>query len=277
MIKTSIKVRASSMGQLFDCAHRWEWSTLLRRGGPGGMRALLGSGIHHASALFDASRLPGRTPIDPDDAADAFYSFMDHPPFDVDYTSDDLRMPDAKKIGLKVLAKYIQEIAPQFHYIDVESTLTPLEIDCGGGVEIVLTGQMDRARIDAGPNYTKRNVIDLKTGKAAVSGGVVSVKKHLAQLGVYELLDEQTSKVESSGARIIGMSTSAHAEVAISPIVDAKRVLLGVPETEDAPRQKGMLDYAITMFREGDFPPNPQSSMCSKKYCSRWNNCIFHD
>ena len=57
----------------------------------------------------------------------------------------------------------------------------------------------------------------------------------------------------------------------MSPVFDARKVMVGTSS------EKGLIEYAAEMFRSGLFPPKPQSRMCSKKYCARWDHCNFHE
>jgi hypothetical protein len=85
------------------------------------------------------------------------------------------------------------------------------------------------------------------------------------------LLYEHTRGVETGGGQVIGLQATSTAHVAVSPVFDAKRVMVG---TETEP---GLIEFAADMFRTGLFPPNPQSMMCAKKYCARWDHCNFHE
>lgn len=261
-------VRASSWGGLFDCSHRWEGEYLLKMRKPSGLRALLGTSVHAGTAAFDKAKLEGAA-CSVDDAAGVFVDTLRNPQFDVDYHQDGLSVRDAEQIGLGLHVRYCTEIAPTFEYTDVETTLDPMEINCGGGVIIRLTGSMDRARV---ANVHGGIVIpDVKTGARIMSDGVPQTKGRSAQTGTYQLMYEQTKQVRTEGAQIIALSTSGKNEVGVSPVFDARRVMVG---TDDTP---GLIQHAAEMFRSGLFPPNPQSALCSKKYCSRWDNCIFHE
>lgn len=264
----NLTVRASSWGSLFDCAYKWEGEYLLGIRKSAGLRALLGSSIHAGTAAFDSARL-AHSDIKPDDAAGVFVDTLHHPEFEVDYSQDDLTKKDAERIGLTLTTKYCTEIAPQFKYLAVEMKLDPLVIDCGSDTTVTLTGTMDRAR--AAEAEDGDIIPDVKTGTRVVSNGVAATKGRLAQTGTYELMYAHTTHRTTSGGQIIGLGTSAKTPVAVSPVFDAKRVMVGTTE------QPGLIEYAAKMFRAGLFPPNPASPLCSQKYCARWSTCIFHE
>jgi hypothetical protein len=178
-------------------------------------------------------------------------------------------MKQAELIGLTLHARYCAEIAPLMNFESVEMKLKPLDV-AAEGVIIRLTGTMDRARVVR--TAKRRKVIaDLKTGGRLISEGVVSTKGRAAQLGTYQLLSEYTDGEQTDGAQIMALQTSSTTQVGVSDVFDAKRQLVG---SEAAP---GLLDMAAKMFSIGLFPPNPQSTLCDKKYCSRWSTCSYHE
>ncbi len=280
---TTVTVRASSWGGLFDCAYSWEGTHLLGMRRPSSLRASLGTAIHAGTAAFDQARLD-RQPIKPDDAAGVFVDALMNPDDDVDYRNDDITLNDAEIIGLALTVKYCIDVAPHYSYKAVEMKLNPLEIDCGDDLVIRLTGTMDRARVADSfrMNITGTNdelvvpnggviIPDVKTGGRIIENGQVALKGKSAQLGVYQMMYEQTAGEPTVGGQIIGLQTTKKAETAISRIIDGKRVMLG---TE---KEKGLIEMAAIMFRTGFFPPNAQSPLCSNKYCARWDTCIYHD
>lgn len=267
MSKRVIRVRASSWGSLFDCSHRWEAEQIHGMYRPSSLRAQLGTAIHEATAYFDQAIIDGHEP----DAGEAVQRFIDglhNPDADVDYAGDDLTVREAEKIGVRLVALYCLDIAPQMTFEAVEVTLPDVYVDVGN-VTIQLTGQMDRSRIvNVGD---KPVIVDVKSGRAVVSKGEAVIKGRSAQLGVYQIMYEQGTGRETGGAQIAALSTTKNPEVAISQVFDAKRVMIGDDDS------KGLIEYAGHMFESGMFPPNPNSPMCSQKYCARWSKCKFHE
>lgn len=264
-----LTVRASSWGSLFDCGHKWEGEHLQGMRKPAGLRAQLGTALHASTAAYDASRLPGGQAISIDAAAGVFVDTLANPDREVDYSQDELTQRDAERIGLRLHTSYCHDIAPRFAYQSVEAKLQPVDIDCGGGVFVRLTGTMDRARVATTPAGPV--IPDIKSGRAVIERGQVKTKGRSAQLGTYQLMHEQEHLQPTAGAQVIGLQTTSTAAVGVSPVWDARRVMLG---TEDRP---GLIEFAADMFRSGLFPPNPQSMLCSPRYCARWNACNFHE
>lgn len=267
--KRIVEVRASSWGRLFDCSYAWEGEHLLGLRRPSGLRASLGTAIHASTAAFDQARIDG-APISISDAADVFVQTLHNPTDDVDYKQDrSITMREAEQIGLTLHAKYCAEISPQFEFTAVEMRFDPVDIDCGDGLIIRLKGTMDRARV---AKWRAGVIIpDVKTGARLFSDGNVVLKARSAQLGAYELMYENNTGQPTEGAQIIALQTTSTAQVGVSRIFDAKRTMIGTKY------EPGLIEFAATMFKTGSFQPNPQSALCSEKFCARWKSCIYHD
>jgi hypothetical protein len=264
-----VTVRASSWGSLFDCGYRWEGEHLLGMRRASTLRASLGTAVHAGTAAFDQARVDGR-PISPLDASDAFMQTLHNPEGEVDYRRDTtITMREAEKTGLSLVTKYCMQISPMFQFKAVEMPMKPMEIDCGNGIIIRLTGTMDRARV--AKSQAGAVIPDIKSGARLIENGAVILKGKSAQLGAYQLMYEDTTGEEATGGQIIALPTAGKAEPMVSPIWDARRTLIG---TEESP---GLIELAGTMFKLGLFPPNPQSSLCSEKFCARWDKCAYHD
>jgi len=269
MTNRIVTVRASSWGSLFDCAYKWEGEHLLGMRRPSTLRASLGTAVHAGTAAFDQARIDG-APISALDAGDAFMHTLHHPEGEVDHKRDtSITMREAEKVGLSLTTKYCMQISPLFEFKAVEMTMKPMDIDCGNGITIRLTGSMDRARVAIG--HAGAVIPDLKSGARLIENGEVIRKGKSAQLGAYQLMYEDTTGEEATGGQIIALPTAGKADPMVSPIWDARPTLIG---TDEAP---GLIDLASTMFKLGMFPPNPQSSLCSEKFCARWSKCAYHD
>ena len=273
--RPSLIVRASSWAGLFDCAYKWEAIHLLKMRNVVGLRAALGTAIHAGTAAFDQSRLEG-SGVSADDAASVMVDKLRDPENEYDPKRDDLTVADAERVGISLLTKYCLEISPRYQFVAVEMETKPLDIDCGGGVVVRLTGTMDRARIRRAERGV--GIADIKSGSSAVqkdaSGNLRAVTKgHGPQVGTYELLYEHTTgEPITDDAEVIGLKTKGTPQIATAPIRNAKRVMVGTDEG-----QPGLIQFAAEMFRSGRFYPNPKSLLCSEKYCPRYATCPFHD
>ncbi len=259
-----VQIRASSLGELFDCPARWEAKNLLKMRNPTSGAAQLGTAVHAGTALFDQAIIDNNR-ITIDDAAGAVVDSIYNPEYDVAW-DEDLQPKSAEKIALALHAKYCTEISPRQKYVGVEVTCERLEITDLG---IALTGTTDRIRQLPDGRF---GIADLKTGARAVgSDGRASTSGHAAQIGVYELLAEQAiGEIISAPAQIIGLQTAKTTQkVGTGDIENAKASLIG---DEESP---GLLEHAANVIHSGFFYGNSKSVLCSAKYCPRYAVCKF--
>lgn len=264
LTKKAVKVRASSLGDLFDCPARWEAKNILKKFIPSSGNATLGRAVHASTALFDKSNLAGPV-LTADDAAGAAVDAIHNPDEEVSWGDD--KPADAEKIALALHKKYCEQIAPQQKYSVVEAECDSLHLTDLG---IILTGTVDRIRETA----QGFSVVDLKTGKATVGAdGNIITKGFAFQMGVYELLGAEASGLTMNGpAQVVGMNTAktdAGQRIATAEIYDSRDVLLGDNY------QKGVLEMASEMIHSGSFYGNPKSMMCHQRYCPSFNSCQY--
>lgn len=264
-----ITIRASSLGELFDCAMRWEAKHLLGMRMKSSSAAHLGTSIHAGTAIFDSQRVLGSA-ASVEQATTEFMEVL-RDDSDVDWRGGDLSKRDAEHIGILLTHRYCNEVSPQFDYVAVEFATRPYDIEVDG-VIIQLTGTLDRARAKIGANGV--GISDVKTGKRAVDAdtGFATTRGHAPQLGVYELLYEHTTGVPiTEPASIIGLQTTKSATVGIGEIKNAREQLIGDQDS------KGLLEYAAMYLKQGMFPPNPKSQLCSDKFCPKHKTCKFKE
>ncbi len=258
-------IRASSLGELFDCPARWSAKYIDGLRSPRSAAAQLGTAVHAGTAVFDASRLPGGSPVSADDAAGALVDAIHHPEEDVEW--EDTAPNEAERIALALHTKYCADIAPRQTYMGVEVKCEKLELPDLG---IALTGTTDRVRkTDQG-----LGIADLKTGGKAVGvDGRAVTQGHGTQLGVYELLAENAMGLQiTAPAQIVGMQTAKTAagqRVGTGEVPNARAALVGTEE------QPGLLEHASRLIHSGAFYGNPKSFLCSAKYCPAHPTCRF--
>ncbi len=262
-----ITIRASALGDFFDCPARAEAKHLLGKRTPMGGAALLGKAVHAATAVYDQSVIDG-SGITVDEAAAAAVDTIHRPDEEVSLDADE-SMKEAEGIAIALHRRYCAEIAPRQEYLAVEVTCDRLEITDLG---IALTGTTDRV----GRNSDgEAGILDIKTGKTAVGAdGTVKTSGHAYQLGVYELLAERASGLPiAAPAQIIGLQTGKTERgqrAAISgPVVGARDVLIGDEV------QPGVLEMVARMIHAGAFPGNPRSMLCGPKFCPIHQSCRY--
>lgn len=260
-----ITIRASSLAELFDCPARWAAKHLDGLRMPRSGAAQLGTAVHASTAVFDASRLEGGSPVTADDAAGALVDAIHHPEEETDW--GEIAPTEAERIGLALHARYCSEIAPHQHYRGVEVRCEKLEIPDLG---IALTGTTDRVR----QTPAGAGIADLKTGGRAVGAdGTVATQGHGPQLGVYELIAEHTMGIPiTAPAQIVGMNsgkTAASQRVGTGEIKNARAALIGTAE------KPGLLEHASRLIHSGAFYGNSKSVLCSARYCPAHPSCPF--
>lgn len=261
-----IPIRASSLAELFDCPARWAAKHIDGKTLPRSAAAQLGTAVHAGTAAFDASRLPGGSPISADDAAGALVDAIQHPEKDVDW--DDTQPREAERIALALHTRYCADIAPAQRYLGVEVRCERLDLPELG---IALTGTTDRVRITPAGGH---GISDLKTGGRAVgTDGRAVTQGHGVQLGVYELLAEHAMGLPiTEPAQIVGMQTgktAAAQRVGLGEVPGARAALVGTDE------QPGLLEHASRLIHSGAFYGNSRSVLCSARFCPAHPTCRF--
>jgi hypothetical protein len=268
-------IRASSMSRLLDCAHAWEGIHLLGMQSHTGGASWLGTSWHHASAAYDLNRADMLV-------SDAVGEFRDHLAKAEDVRWNDISPREALAIGTPLIVEYCEQWSPRFDFLAVEMKLEPqtITVDLArhrlGPVDITFTGSMDRARVVKRNGYASASIVDVKTGKRAVSDGQANTQGHAPQVAIYNLLanmDPSLPENVTGEPAILGVSTAGSktkdARIAMSEIPDAMEQLVG---TTTSP---GLIEYAAVYLKTGLFPPNPKSQLCSETYCPRWERCKF--
>ena len=259
-----INIRASSLGELFDCPARWAAKNLEGIRSPGNGKSHLGTAIHAGTAAYDQAVLDG-APISIDAAAGEFVNVLHNPEYPVEWAEDSPK--DAEKVGILLISKYCSQIAPLQDYVGVEVGCDLLEISDLG---ISLSGTTDRIRRVDG----ELGIADLKSGGRAVgTDGVAVTAGHGTQMAVYELLAEVSfGQAITLPAQIIGLQTAkTTARVGVGEIPNARAALIG---TEDDP---GLLHHAASIIKSGSFYGNSKSMLCSPKFCPKFATCKFRN
>lgn len=267
-----VRIRASSLGELFDCPKRWHAKNVLGMTMPSSYKARLGTAVHAGTAAFDQARLDG-SPITADEAAgalvDALYSKTNNDDGRDDPIDWEGENPKAiEQIGLALHTTYCNGLALQMDYVAVELRCENLAFTDLG---LALTGTTDRVhRVADG----RLGITDVKTGATAVSAdGTVKTTGHAAQLGVYSLLAEYGIGAPiTAPAQIIGMQTGKTAKaqrVAVGEIEDVRSALVG--DAEDP----GLLEHASRIIHSDSYYGNPKSMLCSPKFCPVYDICKF--
>lgn len=261
-------IRASSWGELFDCATRWEYKHIQGLRLPPAGQSRLGSALHVGTAVYDRRRMLGEEARS-DEAVEATVDAINKPDEAVAW-GDDLPQQTAENVGRNLTAQYVAEIGSQRRFEAVELQCDALDVATDHGV-IRLTGSTDRIYQTADGQH---GIADFKSGKKAVhTDGVAETKGHGLQLGVYQIMAQHASGERMTApAQIVGLHTApTRPRVGIGEIADPTRSLLGTPD------KPGLIEVAANMLKSGLFPPNPKSNLCSAKWCPGYSRCPYHE
>ncbi|ACT50905.1 RecB family exonuclease [Methylovorus glucosotrophus] len=265
MNREPIRIRASSFGSLFDCPARWIAIHLEGKRSPQSGKAALGTALHAGTAVFDSERVAGQLPnvgAASDAAAEKVSKIDDETIWE---PGEQVKAID---VATSLTAKYCKEESMKHQFAAVEATLDSLVIKDLG---LELTGTTDRVEVIGG----EYGVTDIKSGKTAVgTNGIAKTHGHAAQLGIYEIVAEESTGLQITGpAQIIGLQTNLTPDkqrIGTGLIVNAREVLLGNEQ------HTGLLVTASKLVH-GDIDPwgNPKSMMCSEVYCPNFKQCFW--
>lgn len=263
-----LNIRASSMADLFDCPHRFEAIHIKKIYMPKNEKAHLGTSFHAGTAVYDNSTInETRTPnISIEDAKGVIVDTLHNPEEEIIW--EEITPNEAEKILLPLMDKYAKNITPTINFVGVELTAENIVIQ---DIGLSISGTLDRLYQDEIGNL---GIADIKTGKTAVtSENKVETKKHVAQIGIYEILATHAIQKEiNAPALIIGANTGKTEKaqrIAKGQIHNAKELIIG-NEFQD-----GILHYASKMLHTGMFYGNTKSQLCHEKYCPIYNHCFF--
>lgn len=261
-----VPIRASSLGDLFDDALRWKIKNIDKVFSPSYGRARLGTAVHDATAVYDVARQ-----YDGDASIEMAIETFIYELGAKETKWVDISKAEAEMIGVQLVTKYCQEIAPMFVYDKIEERVEPQEIEMQNGLIIELTGHIDRRIVRENGD---RVIADLKTGYSIIDAetGLPKTDKHGPQLAVYDALEmlSEPDVAFATEAVIIGLDTASGA-VGVKAIERPSRFLFG----EDG--NIGYLEAAAEIIMRGLFVGNPKSMLCTERYCPIYNNCWYRN
>lgn len=273
-------IRPSSIGGFFDCNARWAAIHLDKMKSMTGSKAHLGTSIHKATEKADVARFENK------EITKEVIELVEHTAVEMfnnpteDVVWEDKDKQDGEAIARSLSKKYAKEVAPSLVVAASELSVsyddaiefTDLNVTIGGTVDLVLQ------------NKQGLFVADKKTGKTAVdSSGSVNAAKYRLQIGAYEILADHFLRKNgfdgiTTDSLIIGMTTAkteasqrigfGYTRGSQEHVVKAlKFIRSAVDNAENAKRDDELFS--------DHFAENPNSFMCSEKYCPRFKQCSF--
>ena len=271
-----IVVRASALPGWTDCPRRGAarlFESEIRASGyelretGRGIGATIGTSVHKAAAYTLTEKMVAGTPAPTSAATDcAIDTYREIVREGVDFDRETPSTPDAERQIVRMVDSYQRTIVPAVDPIAVEE---PLEADTPFGV--TLTGHGDLLAREAAC------VRDLKTGKKRGN--------YKPQLGGYALLYKANGLPAASCAEDFLERTSLK-----KPQPDPRSYTHDLPSAETAALAiLRHIKSCLDIFRAGDpalgirpgdpwaFPANPNSMLCSAKWCRAWGTEWCHE
>lgn len=261
----TLRIRASSVGELFDCGARFEAKHINGLWMPTNPKAQLGTSVHAGAEAYDNSILTNE-PITMDDIHYVVSSTLRGNADSVDWSDYDI--DEFEKIAWNLTDLYCKEIAPKMSYVAIEVKASDLTIS---DLNLTLTGSIDRIYKVDDEHF---GVADLKTGGSIVAkDGTVNTLGYGMQLGVYELLAMNSLGYNiTEPAKIIGLQTAKTQKglrAAIGEVSCPSKNLVGDAE------HPGILMTIARVMSSGLFLGNPKSNLCGEKFCPIYKTCTW--
>ncbi|BAF69568.1 PD-(D/E)XK nuclease family protein [Nitratiruptor sp. SB155-2] len=258
----SVLIRPSSVHSFFDCPYRWAQIHLLGIRSFGNFQTLRGTGVHAgAEEIWEESQKAGSKTFSLSAAKDRAAETVEKRVEEEEFRFEDFETPEqAKDDAVKGVEVYAKEIVPKVdipiqveHYFEAE-----LDDD------IKIGGTTDSINPDG-------KIRDIKT-----STRKVQPSKYIEQLSIYKRLAEVNDIKTQDKAIIENVvflknNIGAHVMEVQIDVEGTKRkiddIVKRIKLWKEANDEFGKLDIL--------FPPNPNSFMCSEKFCPIYNSCYI--
>jgi hypothetical protein len=227
----------------FDCPARWWFKYGLQLPERKNSSLALGLAVHQALEVNFREKIQTREDLETTGVVCVFReAWMEQVP-QTEFTSDESQ-GDLRRMGERLVAKYMDELAPKVEPAAVE-------LDVQGEI----SGVRVRGRVDV--LDVEGRLIDFKTASRRPSS--VSAD-HAFQLATYRQI-----------------TSGASGEVRIDSLVKTQAVQIVqqayTVEEPDIRATEVLYPLAQKAMGSGMYCPNRQSMLCSQKHCSFWKHC----
>jgi hypothetical protein len=227
----------------FDCPARWWFKYGLQLPERKNSSLALGLAVHQALEVNFREKIQTREDLETTGVVCVFReAWMEQVP-QTEFTSDESQ-GDLRRMGERLVAKYMDELAPKVEPAAVE-------LDVQGEI----SGVRVRGRVDV--LDVEGRLIDFKTASRRPSS--VSAD-HAFQLATYRQI-----------------TPGASGEVRIDSLVKTQAVQIVqqayTVEEPDIRATEVLYPLAQKAMGSGMYCPNRQSMLCSQKHCSFWKHC----
>ncbi len=254
-----VLIRPSSVHSFWDCPYRWAQIHLLGVRSFGSFHTLRGTGVHAgAEEIWEESQKAGVKKFSLSAAKDRAAETVEKRCEEEEIRFEEFESVDAAKDdAVKGVEVYAKEIVPKVEIPVKVEHYFEAEIDD----DITIGGTTDAINPDG-------KIRDIKT-----STRKVQPSKYLEQLSIYKRLAE-VNDIKTQDTAIIENVVFLKNEVGAH--------VIEVPiDVEGTKRKIDDIVRRIKVWKEGKidtdllFPPNPNSFMCSDKYCPIYHECYI--
>ncbi len=246
-----ITIRPSSIGTFLDCSLKFRFDRIDKIQTPKALALAFGTAIHRPLEVNYKQKLQTEKDITTEQMVDEFSAAFEIETKEVEAREFLSESKGAvKDVGVRLIKQYHTIISPKVQPAYVEERLEAQIDGLDDEISITLSGQIDL--VD-----NRKRLIDHKTTKRSPSE--VSQSYVLQQTSYRLLAEAHNIEIEQN-----------HIDYLIkTSLPQIKRFAV---ET-DPDFLNNILAVMVQSIKKEIFVPNRNSMLCSRKYCSYWNEC----
>lgn len=240
-----ILLRPSEINEYLKCSAKYMFNYVLRLPSAKSVALAFGSATHKALETNYKQKVDTHSDLPLGEVVQAFSDSFDVEKQDVERV-DLIANPDAKDIGVALVQRYHQTVAPQIQPQEVEVKIKA-EFE---GYDFGITGTLDLIT-------DLNNIHDHKTASKSSSEPPAA---HIRQGSFYRLL-----------AQALGIKIN---KVFFDYLVKTKSPKIYRLDINTEPEHALRLAQSVgSAVSKEVFIPNRESNFCSRRYCSYWHHC----
>lgn len=242
-------LRASGINLFFDCGAKFMFQEVHKIEVPNKIPLAFGSATHSTLMRNYTQKIESRSDLDVETVKEIFSDEFEKEFNYVDPNDIKVASKNIKDVGIQLVEKYQREVAPRIYPVNVEMRLRMRFKDYPFG----LTGQIDVFDI-------YNTLVDHKTTGKKIKD--VNPENYERQVGGFYVLLLRGAGKEVKRARIDYLGYSDEA-------IDIRHREVNI-DTNHAIK---MFKTAADSIKAGNFIPNRNSFLCTKRFCKFWNEC----
>lgn len=251
----SVLIRPSQLNSYLQCSAKYRFQYIENIQTPKALALAFGTSVHSAFEKNFSQKVESRADLPTEEVVQEFSDVFDKERENVE-KKDLIEDPQAKDVGIGLVTKYHQEFAPLMQpkavEVKVEATFK--------GYDYGVCGTMDNLTENK-ENPTED--VDLNDYKTASRKDAEVPMSHQRQGSLYVLMGKA---VEDTVGKIKNVNFDYLLKKKTPEII--RRTF-----TPDPIHALNMLQRVGEAIEKGVFIPNRDSFMCTRRFCSYWQNC----